>query len=88
MHSHLIEWPISSKRTLYEQECCDGKGSKEFSLPFSDEMNLQYRNVSKAYLCLKYQKGYSCLSVTNSIQLLQNMQYQYYLKISQSIGSP
>lgn len=41
MHSHLKQRPMSSSRTLYEQECCAGKGSKDFVSPSSDEQNLQ-----------------------------------------------
>lgn len=48
MHSHLRERPMSSNRNLYEQERCDGNGSKDLLFPVSVEMNLQQP--------IKYQK--------------------------------
>lgn len=40
-HSHFKQRPISSNRTLYEQELLLGNGSYEKLSPTSDEQNLQ-----------------------------------------------
>lgn len=42
IHSHFKWWPISSNRTLYEQELWFGNGSYEKLSPISDEQYLKW----------------------------------------------
>ena len=56
-HSHFRQWPISSKRTLYEREHWVANGSKDWLSPDPLETNLHPEIHSKCYIHIKQSKG-------------------------------